>query len=93
MPARKTADTPVSVDTVTSQANPALPGKEVRTVSDVAFEIRRLRFEDGLTTSEIQQKLQVSMDVINQLLLQSYKMTMNTFEVLENQEKLRLGLG
>ena len=90
MPARKTADTDVSVDT---KVNPALPGKEVRELKDVAFEIRRLRFEEGLTTTEIQEKLQVSLDIINQLLLQSYKMTMNTFEVMENQEKLRLGLG
>jgi DNA-directed RNA polymerase specialized sigma subunit len=90
MPARKTADAEVSVDT---KVNPALPGKEVRELKDVAFEIRRLRFEEGLTTTEIQEKLQVSLDIINQLLLQSYKMTMNTFEVMENQEKLRLGLG
>lgn len=90
MPARKTADAEVSVDT---KVNPALPGKEVRKLKDVAFEIRRLRFEEGLTTTEIQEKLQVSLDIINQLLLQSYKMTMNTFEVMENQEKLRLGLG
>jgi len=90
MPARKTADAEVSVDT---KANPAFPGKEIREVKDVAFEIRRLRFEEGLTTTEIQEKLQVSLDIINQLLLQSYKMTMNTFEVMENQEKLRLGLG
>lgn len=90
MPARKTADTDVSVDTA---PNKALPGKEVRQLSDVAFEIRRLRFEEGLSTGEIQEKLQVSMEIINQLLLQSYKMTMNTFEVMEYQEKLRLGLG
>ena len=90
MPARKPADTEVSVDT---KVNLALPGKEVRELKDVAFEIRRLRFEEGLTTTEIQEKLQVSLEIINQLLLQSYKMTMNTFEVMENQEKLRLGLG
>lgn len=70
-----------------------MPGKEVRQLADVAFEIRRLRFEEGLTTGEIQEKLQVSMEIINQLLLQSYKMTMNTFEVMENQEKIRLGVG
>ena len=90
MPARKAADAEVSVDT---KVNLALPGKEVRELKDVVFEIRRLRFEEGLTTTEIQEKLQVSLEIINQLLLQSYKMTMNTFEVMENQEKLRLGLG
>ncbi len=40
----------------------------------------------------IHEELQVSYDVINQLFLQSYKMTMNTKEVFEAQEKLRLGI-
>ena len=48
--------------------------------------------EDGANHEEIKEKLQVSADVINQLFLQSYKMTMNTYEVFEAQEKIRLGL-
>ena len=56
------------------------------------MEIRRLRDEDGLSTAEINQKLEVSFDIINQLFLQSYKMTMNTNEVFEAQERIRLGM-
>lgn len=74
-------------------ANPALPGKDVRSLEDVAPEIRRLREEEGLSTQEIHEALEVSFDVINQLFLQSYKMSMNTGDVFEAQEKLRLGLG
>ena len=73
--------------------NPALPGKTIRSLEVVAAEIRRLREEEKLSTQEIHEMLQVSFDVINQLFLQSYKMTMNTGDVFEAQEKLRLGLG
>jgi ribosome-binding protein aMBF1 (putative translation factor) len=90
MPARKTA-AENSVETQTPKTDPAVPGKEIRNIEDVAPEIRRLR-EEGVTTQEISEKLQVSFDVINQLFLQSYKMSMNTFEVFEAQEKLRLGV-
>ena len=88
MPARKT-----SVPESKPSADPALPGKTVRKLEDVALEIRRLRNEELLTTQEINEKLQVSFDVINQLFLQSYKMTMNTEEVFKAQEELRLGQG
>jgi ribosome-binding protein aMBF1 (putative translation factor) len=85
MPAAKTP-------TKAPAVNPALPGKEVRTLEDVAPEIRRLREEEGLSTQEIRETLLVSYDVINQLFLQSYKMSMNTGDVFEAQEKIRLGL-
>jgi hypothetical protein len=89
MPARKQVDADTSV-----VANPpsVLPGKEVRKLEEVAAEIRRLRDEEKLSTQEIHEMLDVSFDVINQLFLQSYKMTMNTGETFEVQEKLRLGL-
>lgn len=90
MPARKNADADVSVETKTGKVNPALPGKVMRKLEDVAAEIRRLRNEELATTQEIHEQLQVSFDVINQLFLQSYKMTMNTNDVFEAQEKLRL---
>jgi hypothetical protein len=89
MPARKSA---ASVEGEVTKENAALPGKEIRNLEDVATEIRRLRNEELLTTQEIHEMLQVSFDVINQLFLQSYKMTMNTQEVFEAQEKLRLGV-
>lgn len=89
MPARKQGDTDTSVVT---KPPSALAGKEVRSLETVAAEIRRLRDEEGLSTQEIHEMLQVSFDVINQLFLQSYKMTMNTGETFEVQEKMRLGL-
>lgn len=88
MATRKTAAAEGSVE---EKVNKALPGKEIRKLEDVAPEIRKLR-KAGFNHEEITQKLQVSYDVINQLFLQSYKMTMNTFEVFEAQEKIRLGL-
>jgi len=92
MPARKTADAEASVKVEAPKTNTALPGKEVRKLEDVALEVRRLREEEGLDTSEIREKLQVSYDVLNQLILQSYKSTMNTPVVFEVQEKIRLGI-
>jgi len=89
MPARKQVDADTSV---VAKPPSALPGKEVRSLETVAVEIRRLRDEEGLSTQEIHETLQVSFDVINQLFLQSYKMTMNTGETFEVQEKMRLGL-
>ena len=91
MPARKTVDAEGSVKPAATKTNPALPGKEVRKLEDVAFEVRRLREEEGLDLQQIGQKLEVSYDVLNQLILHSYKSTMNTPVVFEAQENLRLG--
>jgi predicted DNA-binding protein (UPF0251 family) len=89
MPAQKGADLP-SVP----KATPGFePGDKVRQLEPVALEIRRLREQEGLTITEIGEKLQVSYDVMNQLILQSYKSVMNTPAVFEAQEKIRLGLG
>jgi ribosome-binding protein aMBF1 (putative translation factor) len=90
MPARKTVDAEGSVKPA-AKTSPALPGKEVRKLGDVALEVRRLREEEGLDLQQIGQKLEVSYDVLNQLILQSYKSTMNTPVVFEAQENLRLG--
>jgi ribosome-binding protein aMBF1 (putative translation factor) len=92
MPARKSLDADFSVKPAAPKANPAMPGKAVRKLEDVALEVRRLREEDGLDLQQIGEKLQVSYDVLNQLILQSYKSTMNTPVVFEVQEKIRLGL-
>ena len=89
MPAQKAAECSISV----KKTKPAFePGSEVRQLEPVALEIRRLREEDGLNITAIGEKLQVSYDVINQLILQSYKSVMNTPVVFEAQEKIRLGL-
>jgi hypothetical protein len=92
MPARKTFDAEASVKVEAPKSKAALPGKEVRKLEDVALEVRRLREEEGLDTSEIREQLQISYDVLNQLILQSYKSTMNTPVVFEVQEKIRLGI-
>ena len=90
MPAQKAADNSISV----KKTKPAFePGSEVRQLEPVALEIRRLREQEGLNIAEIGEKLQVSYDVMNQLILQSYKSVMNTPAVFEAQEKIRLGLG
>jgi len=93
MPARRSAASSESKPEVKPAVNPALPGKEVRKLEDVALEIRRLRNEELMETKEIHETLQVSYDVINQLFLQSYKMTMNTGEVFKAQEEIRLSKG
>jgi hypothetical protein len=90
MPAQKAADDSISV----KKTKPAFePGSEVRQLEPVALEIRRLREEDNMNITAIGQKLQVSYDVINQLILQSYKSVMNTPVVFEAQEKDSTGTG
>lgn len=92
MATRKSASADSTVEKEALKVDPAIPGDTIRKLEDVAPAIRRMREEDGMTTQEIHEELQVSFDVINQLFLQSYKMTMNTFDVFEAQEKLRLGM-
>ena len=89
MPAQKGADLP----SVPKAKAGFEPGDKVRQLEPVALEIRRLREQEGLNIAEIGEKLQVSYDVMNQLILQSYKSVLNTPAVFEAQEKIRLGLG
>ena len=89
MPTQKVVDGASSV----KKAKPAFePGDQVRKLEPVALEIRRLYVEERLNITGISEKLQVSYDVINQLILQSYKSVMNTPVVFEAQERIRLGL-
>ena len=90
MPARKISDAETSVKVAAPKTNPALPGKEVRKLEDVALEVRRLREEEGLDIAAIGQQLQVSYDVMNQLILQSYKMAIDSEAVFQRQEEIRL---
>jgi ribosome-binding protein aMBF1 (putative translation factor) len=92
MPLRKSSGAEGSVKLATPKEDPVMPGRQIRKLEDVALEIRRLREEQNLNITEIGEKLQVSYDVINQLILQSYKSTMNTPIVFEMQEKIRLGI-
>ena len=64
---------------------------EPRKLADMAKEVRKLR-DEGLPVPVIADKLEMSYQVVNQLVLRSYKMVSNTVEVFENQEKKRLGL-
>ena len=65
--------------------------KKPRKLSDVAEEVRSLRNE-GIPVPEIADRLDMSYQVVNQLVLRSYKMVSNTVEVFERQERMRLGL-
>jgi len=65
--------------------------KSVRLLQDLVPEIRRMR-DEGHTVPLICEELDMTYDVVNQIMQQSYKMTMNTVEVFERQEKRRLGL-
>jgi DNA-binding CsgD family transcriptional regulator len=64
---------------------------EPRKLSDVAEEVRNLRNE-GIPVPEIADRLDMSYQVVNQLVLRSYKIVSNTVEVFERQERMRLGL-
>ena len=64
---------------------------EPRTLADMAKEVRKLR-DEGYPVPVIADKLEMSYQVVNQLVLRSYKMVSNTVEVFERQEKKRLGL-
>jgi len=57
----------------------------------VAEEVRNLRNE-GIPVPEIADRLDMSYQVVNQLVLRSYKIVSNTVEVFERQERMRLGL-
>jgi hypothetical protein len=69
----------------------ALAPSGVREWKDVVPQIRELK-EAGATVPEIAEKLQLSYVLVNQVMLQSYKMTIDTIGVFERQEKMRLGL-
>ena len=63
--------------------------KKPRKWADVAKEVRALR-EKGATVPEICEQLQVSYVLVNQLILQSYKMAIDSEAVFQRQEELRL---
>lgn len=63
----------------------------VRTWQDVVPQIRELK-EAGATVPEIAEKLQLSYVLVNQVMVQSYKMSVDTIGVFERQERMRLGI-
>lgn len=64
---------------------------KVRKWADVAPEIQRLRLE-GKDIPAIAEELQVSYVLVNQCVIQSYKMLIDSVYVFEQQEKKRLGI-
>ena len=64
---------------------------KVRKWVDVAPEIQRLR-EKGLDVPAIAEELQVSYVLVNQCVVQSYKMLIDSVYAFEGQEKKRLGI-
>jgi hypothetical protein len=69
----------------------AADSKKPRVWSEVAKEIQALR-EKGANVPEICKKLEVSYVLVNQLILQSYKLVIDSEQVFERQEKMRLGI-
>jgi hypothetical protein len=67
----------------------ALDFSVVRKWSDVAAEIQKLR-EAGVTVPDIAEQLKVSYVLVNQCVLQSYKMLIDSVQVFERQEGKRL---
>jgi hypothetical protein len=67
----------------------ALDFTVVRNWSDVAAEIQTLR-QQGVSVPEIADQLQVSYVLVNQCVLQSYKMLIDSVQVFERQEQKRL---
>jgi hypothetical protein len=67
------------------------PSNGIRDWQDVVPQIRELK-EAGATVPEIAEKLELSYVLVNQVMLQSYKMSVDTIGVFERQEKMRLGI-
>ena len=67
----------------------ALDFSVVRKLSDVAAEIQKLRGE-GVNVPDIAEQLKVSYVLVNQCVLQSYKMLIDSVQVFERQEGKRL---
>lgn len=65
--------------------------KKPRKWAEVVKEIAALR-EAGANVPEICEKLEVSYVLVNQVMLQSYKMAIDSEQVFERQEKMRLGI-
>ena len=61
----------------------------VRKWEDVVPKIRELK-EAGATVPQIAEKLELSYVLVNQVMLQSYKMSVDTIGVFEPQEQARI---
>jgi hypothetical protein len=87
MPIRKSVD----AASVEEPKSTALDFTVVREWSDVASEIQKLR-QAGVSVTEIADQLQVNYVLVNQCVLQSYKMLIDSVQVFQAQEEKRLNL-
>lgn len=71
------------------QDQPAAGAGGVRKWEDVVPQIREMK-DAGASVPEIAEKLQLSYVLVNQVMLQSYKMTVDTVGVFERQEQQRV---
>ncbi len=89
MTPRRTSAVEASVEPVTQVEQKTVDASKPRKWADVAKEIQALR-EKGANVPEICEKLQVSYVLVNQLILQSYKMAIDSEAVFQRQEEMRL---
>lgn len=68
------------------------PARTPRKWQDVVPQIQKLR-EEGLTVPQICEELQLTYVLVNQVIQQSYKMSVDTIGVFERQEWMRLNAG
>jgi len=85
MPIKKTVD----AASVEEPKSTAFDLSVVREWSDVAAEIQKLR-QAGVSVTEIADQLQVNYVLVNQCVLQSYKMLIDSVQVFKAQEEKRL---
>jgi hypothetical protein len=86
----ETVTPPAAAPEVVEKA-PVVDPTQPRQWAAVAQEIRELR-EKGATVPDICEQLQVSYVLVNQCVLQSYKIAVDSAQVFERQERMRLGL-
>lgn len=79
------------VKTSRKRATKVVREEGVREWKDVVPLIREMK-EAGATVPEIAEKLELSYVLVNQVMLQSYKMSVQTVQVFEAQERKRLGV-
>lgn len=83
------ADKPVRKKVAKAAPEPAKSGGP-REWAEVVTQIRDLR-EQGVTVPEIADTLELPYVLVNQVMLQSYKMTVDTIGMFQRHEERRLG--
>lgn len=91
MTPRKAAAVESSLEGQAPKETGAYDLSKVREWAVVAKEIKALR-DAGVSGLDICEKLRVSYVLVNQAILQSYKMVIDSVAGFERQEKMRLGI-